>query len=100
MPCEGSGARREQVAQTSFAPSSAREPTPSLRRIDPTWLDTVRIDTARRFAICASVSPESTCASTRRSLSAFAQDATALYWTTYGFDSNTQPFSAVYKLAK
>jgi hypothetical protein len=34
------------------------------------------------------------------SLSAFAQDATALYWTTYGFDSLAQPFSAVYKLAK
>ena len=34
------------------------------------------------------------------SATALTQDATALYWTTYGFDSNPPPYSAVYKLAK
>jgi hypothetical protein len=34
------------------------------------------------------------------SASSMTQDSTALYWGTYGFDSSTAPFAAIYKLAK
>jgi hypothetical protein len=35
-------------------------------------------------------------------VSAVTQDATAIYWTTYGRDAppNPPPFSAIYKVAK
>ena len=34
------------------------------------------------------------------SISAWTQDADAIYWTTYGVDPGPEPYSTVMKLAK